>query len=163
MVRSSNEAVTAAPAGGGKLDELDFEDSSTSATSKPAPATSAAAAQNRANVRFEEIKSYGFDNGEYSCSEVTVDIRLKGVEQVYAADPINVTYEFTATTLDLRVYGLDGSNYRFKKVALQHDILPAKSSMRVKKNHVILTLAKIKTSSGGMMVSTTIFFIATSS
>merc|ERR1712050_259664 len=37
-----------------------------------------------------------------------------------------------------------GENFRFLKTNLEKDIVPGESSVRVKKNHVIVTLRKVK-------------------
>lgn len=90
---------------------------------------------------WTEITTFALDLGGYDKPLVTVDVRLKGVE---ALPPEKVTCDFTESSLDLKVVGLDGQNYRFLKTNLDKDIVPADSGVKVKKNHVIITLQKVK-------------------
>lgn len=91
--------------------------------------------------RWVEITTFALDLGGNSNSTVTVDIRLKGVETLPAE---NVTCDFTEASFDLKVMGLDGQDYRFLRTNLEKDIVPAESSVKVKKNHVIVELKKVK-------------------
>merc|ERR1711920_502278 len=52
--------------------------------------------------------------------------------------------DFTESSLDLKVVGLHGANHRFLKTNLDKDIVPRESNVKVKKNHVIITLQKVK-------------------
>mmetsp|Transcript_56349 Transcript_56349/g.113056 ORF Transcript_56349/g.113056 Transcript_56349/m.113056 type:complete len:281 (-) Transcript_56349:195-1037(-) len=90
---------------------------------------------------WTEITTFGLDLGGFDKPVVTVDIRLKGVEQL---PPENTTCDFTEASLDLKVMGLDGQNHRFLRTNLDKDIVPGESSVKVKKNHVIITLQKVK-------------------
>jgi len=90
---------------------------------------------------WTEITTFALDLGGYDKPTVTVDVRLKGVEQLPTE---NVTCDFTEASLDLKVIGLDGQNYRFLKTNLDKDIVPSDSGVKVKKNHVIVTLQKVK-------------------
>jgi len=90
---------------------------------------------------WTEITTFGLDLGGYDKPLVTVDVRLKGIEQIPAE---NVTCDFTESTFDLKVVGLDGVNYRMVKSNLDKDIVVADSFIKVKKNHVIVTLQKVK-------------------
>jgi len=87
------------------------------------------------------ITTFALDLGGYDKPVVSVDLRLKGVE---ALPSENVTCDFTESSLDLKVVGLDGLNYRFLKTNLDKDIVPAESSLKVKKNHVLVSLQKVK-------------------
>mmetsp|Transcript_35414 Transcript_35414/g.53255 ORF Transcript_35414/g.53255 Transcript_35414/m.53255 type:complete len:276 (-) Transcript_35414:195-1022(-) len=127
-----------------------IDPSSVAAADAPAaasPATAAAAAASSAKTAvaatgpWTEITTFALDTGGFSGATVEVDIRLKGVEALPAA---NVTCDFTESSLDLKVVGLDGKNLRFFKTNLEKDIIPAESAFRVKKNHVILMLKKAK-------------------
>ncbi|CAK0862204.1 unnamed protein product, partial [Prorocentrum cordatum] len=72
---------------------------------------------------------------------VGVDVQLEAVERL---PPGAVTCEFGRESFDLRVtHSLDGRRYRLRRACLQHDIDPAKSSFRVKRNHVLVRLAKV--------------------
>jgi len=88
-----------------------------------------------------EITTFALDLGGYSSPTVTIDLRLKGLEVLPAG---HVTCQFTTSSLDLKVIGLDGQNHRFLKTNLDKDIVVEDSSFRVKKNHVIITLQKVK-------------------
>lgn len=90
---------------------------------------------------WTEITTFALDLGGYDKPLVTVDMRLKGIEQIPAE---NVTCDFTESTFDVKVVGLDGVNYRMIKSNLDKDIVVADSFVKVKKNHVIVTLKKVK-------------------
>jgi len=90
---------------------------------------------------WTEITTFGLDLGGYDKPHVVVDVRLKGVESIPVA---NVQCDFTESSFDLKVIGLDGANLRMLKTNLEKDIVPSDSSVRVKKNHVLVTLAKVK-------------------
>jgi len=90
---------------------------------------------------WTEVTTFALDLGGYSGPTVSVDVRLKGVEQLPAE---RVTCDFTEASFDLKVIDLDGQNYRFLKTNLDKDIVPAESSVKVKKNHVIISLQKVK-------------------
>lgn len=90
---------------------------------------------------WTEITTFSLDLGGYDKPHVTVDIRLKGIE---ALPSENVICDFTQSSFDLKVVGLDGQNYRFLKTNLDKDVVPADCSVKVKKNHVIVSLQKVK-------------------
>ncbi|CAD7965247.1 unnamed protein product [Amoebophrya sp. A120] len=109
-------------------------------------APAGASASSDANLKWTEVSIYEMKKGGgYNDKEVVVDLRLKGVENLPAE---NITTEFTRMSLDVKVKNLDGVNYRFRRTALQHDIVAAKSSHSVKKNHVLITMQKVE---GGTM------------
>eukprot|EP00446_Apocalathium_sp_SHHI-4_P053793 CAMPEP_0177365066 /NCGR_PEP_ID=MMETSP0368-20130122/39119_1 /TAXON_ID=447022 ORGANISM="Scrippsiella hangoei-like, Strain SHHI-4" /NCGR_SAMPLE_ID=MMETSP0368 /ASSEMBLY_ACC=CAM_ASM_000363 /LENGTH=258 /DNA_ID=CAMNT_0018827957 /DNA_START=32 /DNA_END=808 /DNA_ORIENTATION=+ len=120
-------------------------DAAVVAAAAPAVAAAPAAAPKPAVVKsagpWTEITTFGLEMGGYNSPIVVLDIRLKGVEALPAA---NVTCDFTQESLDLKVVGLDGKNHRFFKTNLDKDIVPASSGVKVKKNHVIVTLQKVK-------------------
>eukprot|EP00403_Amphidinium_massartii_P034591 CAMPEP_0178442390 /NCGR_PEP_ID=MMETSP0689_2-20121128/38121_1 /TAXON_ID=160604 /ORGANISM="Amphidinium massartii, Strain CS-259" /LENGTH=280 /DNA_ID=CAMNT_0020065897 /DNA_START=64 /DNA_END=906 /DNA_ORIENTATION=- len=90
---------------------------------------------------WTEITTFGLELGGYNSAELSVDVRLKGIE---ALPKEAISCDFTETSFDLKVSGLDGVNYRMLKNNLEKDIVPAESTFRVKKNHVIVTLKKVK-------------------
>lgn len=90
---------------------------------------------------WTEITTFALDLGGYDKPVVSVDVRLKGVE---ALPKENITCDFTDSSFDLKVFGLDGQNYRFLRTNLDKDITPANSEVKVKKNHVIVQLQKAK-------------------
>eukprot|EP00428_Durinskia_dybowskii_P035294 CAMPEP_0170271450 /NCGR_PEP_ID=MMETSP0116_2-20130129/35673_1 /TAXON_ID=400756 /ORGANISM="Durinskia baltica, Strain CSIRO CS-38" /LENGTH=259 /DNA_ID=CAMNT_0010522649 /DNA_START=96 /DNA_END=875 /DNA_ORIENTATION=- len=106
-----------------------------------APAAARAASTHAAAGPWTEITTFALDLGGYSSPQITVDIRLKGVEQLPAD---SVTCDFTEASFDLKVMGLEGKNYRFLRTNLEKDIVPGESSVKVKKNHVVVTLQKEK-------------------
>merc|ERR1711974_340195 len=73
------------------------------------------------------------------------DLRLKGVGQLAAG---KVICNFTESSLDLKVVGLDGKNHRFLKTNLEKEIVPAESTVKVEKNHVSISLQKVKGEDG---------------
>ncbi|CAE7859613.1 Calcyclin-binding protein [Symbiodinium microadriaticum] len=111
---------------------------------KVAPATAQAAAP-AVDVRpvgpWTEITTFALDLGGYNKPDVSIDLRLKGVEELPAE---SLTCDFKEDSFDLKIMGLDGKNHRFVRTNLEKDIVPAESSFRVKKNHVIITLRKVK-------------------
>lgn len=118
--------------------------------SKPAetPVTTPAApppAPTKVDVRsagpWTEITTFEQNLGGYDKPHVTVDLRLKGVESIPRE---NITCDFTDSSFDLKVMGLDGKNHRFVRTNLDKDISPVQSEVKVKKNHVIVQLAKVK-------------------
>lgn len=90
---------------------------------------------------WTEITTFALDLGGYDKPLVSVDVRLKGVE---ALPKESITCDFTESSFDLKVAGLDGKNYRFLRTNLDKDIVPAESEVKVKKNHVIVVLQKVK-------------------
>ncbi|CAE7319148.1 ZDHHC14, partial [Symbiodinium necroappetens] len=111
---------------------------------KVAPATAQAAAP-AVDVRpvgpWTEITTFALDLGGYNKPDVSIDLRLKGVEELPAE---SLTCDFKEDSFDLKIMGLDGKNHRFVRTNLEKDIVPAESSFRVKKNHVIINLRKVK-------------------
>jgi len=95
----------------------------------------------RAAGPWTEITTFALDLGGYDKPHVSVDVRLKGIETFPKE---NVTWVFPESSFDLKILGLEGKNYRFLKTNLDKDISPADSEVKVKKNHIILQLAKVK-------------------
>lgn len=90
---------------------------------------------------WTEITTFAEDLGGYDKPTVTIDVRFKGIEQLPAE---SVTCDFTTSSFDLKVFGYEGKNHRMLKTNLEKDIVVEESSVRVKKNHVIVTLQKVK-------------------
>merc|ERR1719240_2027 len=90
---------------------------------------------------WTEITTFALDLGGYSGSTITVDIRMKGVETLPTE---NITCDFTESSFDLKVMGYEGKNHRMIKTPLEKDIIPSSCKMKVKKNHIIITLEKVK-------------------
>merc|ERR1712183_759472 len=79
--------------------------------------------------------------GGYDKPQVSVDVRMKGIESLPKE---SVTCDFTESSFDLKIIGFEGKNHRMVKTNLDKDIVPSESSVKVKKNHVIVTLQKVK-------------------
>jgi len=112
---------------------------------KPVATPAAPPAPARVDVKpagpWTEITTFEQNLGGYDKPQVTVDVRLKGIENIPRE---NITCDFTESSFDLKVVGLDGTNYRFLRTNLDKDISPMQSEVKVKKNHVIVHLAKVK-------------------
>merc|ERR1712232_884461 len=66
-----------------------------------------------------------------------------GIEAIERLPTGAVTCNFSQDSFDLRVdHELTGRRYRLVRKCLQRDIDPALSSFRVRRNHVVLSLAK---------------------
>lgn len=90
---------------------------------------------------WSEIKEFSLDVGKYTDPAVKVEVRLKGVGSIPKE---NVTCDFQVDSFDLKVVGLDGKDYRMIKTNLDKDIVPESSTIVVKANKVVVTLAKVK-------------------
>ncbi|KAG1685842.1 hypothetical protein DVH05_007678 [Phytophthora capsici] len=90
---------------------------------------------------FTEISRFGWEDDGYGKEKVSVYI-MSGVDGVGNLPKENVTCNFTKTSFDLKIIGLDNKNYRLFKQHLEKEIDPAKSSFRVKKNRVTISLYK---------------------
>jgi len=119
------------------------------ATKDPAPVPTPKPAEERKPVAvsvksagpWTEITTFALDLGGYDKPIVTVDIRMKGVEALPAD---NITCDFTGSSFDLKIVGFEGANHRMLKTNLDKDIVPGQSSFKVKKNHVLVSLHKVK-------------------
>lgn len=119
------------------------------ATKDPAPVPTPKPAEERKPVAvsvksagpWTEITTFALDLGGYDKPIVTVDIRMKGVEALPAD---NITCDFTGSSFDLKIVGFEGANHRMLKTNLDKDIVPGLSSFKVKKNHVLVSLHKVK-------------------
>lgn len=101
------------------------------------------------NVKWTEITSYELKKGKgFQDDSVVVDLRLKGIE---ALPEDAISCDFTHMSMDLRVVGLEGISYRFRKTALQHDIVVSGSKWTRKKNHIFIEMPKVP--HGGSMRS----------
>ncbi|KAG7386113.1 hypothetical protein PHYPSEUDO_000620 [Phytophthora pseudosyringae] len=92
-------------------------------------------------TRFAEISRFGWEDDGYGKEKVAVYV-MSGIDGVGNLPKENVTCSFTKTSFDLKIIGLDGKNYRLFKQHLEKEIDPAKSSFRVKKNRVTISLRK---------------------
>ena len=71
---------------------------------------------------------------------MTLYIDLPGVGGVKN----NVSCDFTKSSFDLTISGLEGKNYRLFKDNLDKDIIPESCKFVVKKDKIVVKLAKVK-------------------
>jgi len=95
---------------------------------------------------WEEITTFALDLGEAAQSPfITVDVRIEAVERLPQE---NISCSFKKDSFDLQiVHSFTNKRYRLRKTCLLHDLDPGRSSFRVKRNHVLLDLAKMKAES----------------
>ncbi|KAL3660003.1 hypothetical protein V7S43_014928 [Phytophthora oleae] len=121
--------------------ELQQENSKATDTLKPEQAKVAPRPVANDRMAFTEISRFGWEDDGYGKEKVAVYI-MSGIDGVGNLAKENVTCHFTKTSFDLKIIGLDNKNYRLFKQHLEKEIDPAKSSFRVKKNRVTLSLYK---------------------
>lgn len=94
-------------------------------------------------LKYVPIDRFAFDAGKYNSPTVTLYVTLPGVG---ALPKENVTCAFTSTSFDLIVSMDDDSQqqHRLFRDNLSHDIDPTKSKYIVKKDKVVVKLAKVK-------------------
>ncbi|GLD94374.1 hypothetical protein PINS_up002985 [Pythium insidiosum] len=90
---------------------------------------------------YTEISRFGWEDEGYGKDKVMVHI-MSGIDGVGDLPKENVTCQFTKDSFDLKILGLGGKNYRLVKHHLDKEIDASKSSVRVKKNRVAITLWK---------------------
>ncbi|KAG7395007.1 hypothetical protein PHYBOEH_004372 [Phytophthora boehmeriae] len=118
------------------------EEPTTVETSKPAPVQKVAASSAVDDFKtFTEISRFGWEDDGYGKEKVAVYI-MSGIDGVGELPKENVTCQFTKTSFDLKIIGLGGKNYRLVKQNLEKEIDPKRSSFRVKKNRVTISLIK---------------------
>lgn len=85
---------------------------------------------------------YGWESNNDGFVEVTV---LSGLDGVGALPRENIACDFTKTSFDLRVHGLDGGkrNARLRVPHLDKEIDPAGSKIKIGKNRVTVLLKKV--------------------
>ena len=86
------------------------------------------------------INDFAWDQGEYNSPTVTIYIDLNDVGTVKD----KVDCKFTSSTFELTIIGLNGKNYKLYKDNLDKDIIPEKSNFIVKKDKIVIKLAKVK-------------------
>jgi calcyclin binding protein len=106
----------------------------------PATNVSSAISSLKKGPTYLPIENFAWDQGEYNSPTVTVYVELDGVGAVKDS----VQCDFTASSFDLKIYDLNNANYRLIKDNLDKDIIPEKSKFIVKRDKVILKLAKVK-------------------
>ncbi|CEG41988.1 Calcyclin-binding protein CacyBP [Plasmopara halstedii] len=93
------------------------------------------------STTFTEISRFGWEDDGYGKEKVAVYI-MSGIDGVGDLPKENVTCDFTPSSFDLKIIGLGNKNYRLVKQHLDKEIDPAKSSYRIKKNRVTISLHK---------------------
>lgn len=91
---------------------------------------------------WQDITVFCIDLGQCGEPIVRVDVRLEAVGRLH---PDAVTCKFTEDSFDLCIdHTLEGRRYRLRRTCLQRDIDAVRSAHNVKRNHVIVSLAKVK-------------------
>jgi len=111
-----------------------------SSTTTPPTAPSRPAVPSGPSASFVSINDFAWDQGDYNSGTVTVYVDLDGVGSVKD----RVSCDFTSSSFDLQVKDLNGKNYRLFKDNLDKDIVPETSKFIVKKDKVVVKLAKKK-------------------
>ncbi|CAE8610663.1 unnamed protein product [Polarella glacialis] len=88
-----------------------------------------------------QITTFALELGDAHSPLVTVDVRIEAVERLPANE---VTCHFTKDSFDLKIaHSLEGRKYRLVRTCLQRNISAERSTFRIKRNHVIVELAKL--------------------
>ena len=106
----------------------------------PSPTTTTTVAPPRI-ARYTSIDKFAFDAGGYDSHFVTLYIDLPGVGSIPRGQ---ITCNFTKESFDLIVLDLKNKSYRLFKDNLEKDIDPDKSKIIVKKERILVKLAKVK-------------------
>ena len=107
-----------------------------SALPSPTPQPVAVGAAPSPSISYTEPK-YGFSaEGDF------VEILVLDLNGVGSLPKEQVTCDFTATSFDLRVHGLNGKNYRVLVPALEKEITAKDSKLVMGKNRVTIKLKK---------------------
>ena len=89
---------------------------------------------------WREVTTFALDLGDERTPSVTLDVRLEAVERLPTG---SVRCDFGRDSFDLQVeHGLEGRRYRLRRTCLLRDIDPSASSFCVRRNHVVVSLAK---------------------
>ena len=110
--------------------------------SMPMPAPSSSSSSS--NILYVPISSFGWDQDSYGKEPNFVYVYvMSGVDGVGAVKD-SVTCDFTETSFDLKILGLDGKNLRLRKDNLDKKINVGESKIIVKKNKVTIKMKKVK-------------------
>uniref|UniRef100_K3WRB9 Calcyclin-binding protein n=1 Tax=Globisporangium ultimum (strain ATCC 200006 / CBS 805.95 / DAOM BR144) TaxID=431595 RepID=K3WRB9_GLOUD len=101
---------------------------------------------------YTEISRFGWEDEGYGKDKVSVYV-MSGVDGVGDLPKENVSCKFTKNSFDLKILGLHEKNYRLVKTYLEKEIVSSKSSFRVKKNRVTITLWKADKNSTWMSLT----------
>ena len=95
-------------------------------------------------VEFKSFASFGWDQDGYSTEPNFVYVYItSGVDGVGDIKE-RVSCDFTTSSFDLKVIGLNGKNLRLNKTNLEKEILPEESKVIVKKNMLKVKMRKKK-------------------
>jgi len=98
--------------------------------------------------KYKPIDKFLFDAGSYNSPTVSIYITALP-SSIYSLPKENITCDFTKSSFDLKIHDNDSnSNYRLVKDNLDKDIVPEKSKLLIKKNKLIIKLAKVKSEYG---------------
>lgn len=89
-------------------------------------------------VVYNPITSWGWEQNK----EFVEVLLISGINGVGSLPKEAISVDFTTSSFDLKIHGLNGSNYRLRVTNLDKDIVPAKSRIEVKKNRVSIWLKK---------------------
>ena len=92
------------------------------------------------SVEFISLTKFGWDQ---QGGKIKVYI-TSGIDGVGNIPKDQIACEFTDTSVDLQIYGLNGNNYRLRIPELQYTVDIAKCKYNVKSNGINITLAKEK-------------------
>ena len=96
------------------------------------------------SVNYTSISSFGWDQDSYGTDPNFVYVYvMSGVDGVGEVKD-RVTCDFTSSSFDLKIGGLNGKHLRLLKKGLEKEILPAESKVIVKKNRVTIKMKKAK-------------------
>jgi calcyclin binding protein len=143
LLKKKLEAIVAELVAATAGKEVEAAPSSPKAAAQaPVKIASAPAQAEKDGMTWNEVPSFAWDQGEHSSQWVSVYLMsgLDGIGEVKEG----VTCNFTSSSFDLKIVGLDGKNYRLSKTNLDKEIDPEKSKIVVKKDKVTIKLKKIK-------------------
>jgi len=96
---------------------------------------------------WQPISLFALDLGEANSPNITIDVRVEAVERLPKEA---ITCQFRHDAFDLKImHVLEGVRYRLLRSCLFRDIVPDMCTFSVKRNHVVLTMAKQATGIGG--------------
>jgi len=104
--------------------------------------TTASAPTTPSELEWVNIGKFGWDQGEYNSPWVTIYV-TEGLAGVGAVKK-QVTCSFGDRSLDLKVNGLNGKNYRLLRTNLEKDIVIDECKFKVSTNRVTIKLKKVK-------------------
>lgn len=98
------------------------------------------------NVPWHPISLFALDLGEADSPNITIDVRIEAVERLPKEA---VTCQFRHDAFDLKiVHELEGIRYRLLRNCLLRDIVPERCTFFVKRNHVVMMIAKQASEAG---------------